>query len=71
MVGDTVKFDFEHYVKANLTGLADFYKWQEKDGEGMQDVWGSGNAGFSLSAWDQPAEADPAIPIDGFDAKAV
>ena len=71
MVGDTVKFDFEHYVKANLTGLADFYKWQEKDGEGMQDVWGSGNAGFSLSAWDQPAEADPAIPIDGFDGKAV
>ena len=37
----------------------------------MQDVWGSGNAGFSLSAWDQPAEADPAIPIDGFDGKAV
>jgi len=71
MVGDTVKFDFENVVKDNLPDLPQFYKWQEKGPDGMLDVWGSGNAGFSLSAWDQPAEADPTIPIQGFEGKGV
>lgn len=71
MVGDVVKFDFENVAKDNLTGLADFYKWQEKGPNGMEDLWGTGNAGFSLSAWDQPIDADPTIPINGMEGKGV
>ena len=71
MVGDTVKFDFEHAVIESPTKSATFYKWQEQGADGMEDMWGSGNAGFSLTASGKPAETYPAVSIDGYDGKGV
>ena len=70
---DEVRFDFEHFLLDSLgIGTAKYYVWRDPTDDPAAGGWATGNAGFSLTAWGQPADSFPSVPLaDGYDGHAV
>ncbi len=70
-VQDTLKFDFEHFRKAEK-GV--YYRWFEEAADGSaSDIWATGNPGFQLAFMlETDPYAYPTAPLaDGYDGMAV
>ena len=70
---DEVRFDFEHFALDSLgVGTAKYYVWRDPTDDPAAGGWATGNAGFSMTAWGQPADSFPSVPIAvGYDGHAV
>ena len=62
-VGDTVRYDFEHYALDATYGR--FYVWHEEGDDGWQPIWASGNGGFFIANQSKSADDYPTTPCDG------
>lgn len=70
-VRDTLKFDFENFVKADK-GV--YYRWFEAGADGTaSNIWATGNPGFQLAFMlETDPYAYPSAPMtDGYDGAAV
>ncbi|MFC2377711.1 MAG: PCMD domain-containing protein [Segatella oulorum] len=72
MVGDTVRFDFEHVKKETLgSGFPDYDTWQEEQNGSLNTLWASGNGGFALTTYGQPSSVYPTQSVEGYEGKGV
>lgn len=72
MVGDTVRFDFEHVKKETFgEGFPDYDTWQEAQNGSLNALWASGNGGFALTAYGQSSSVYPTQSVEGYDGKGV
>lgn len=73
-VGDTLKFDFEHYeLNKRYEPYGKYYEWYELRADGSKnDYWDTGNAGFNISYGTAKPDEYPTTPItDGYDGSCV
>lgn len=70
---DEVHFDFEHFMLDSLgVGTAKYYVWRDPTDDPAAGSWATGNAGYSMTAWEQPADSFPSVSIaGGYDGRAV
>ena len=70
---DEVHFDFEHFMLDSLgVGTVKYYVWRDPTDDPAAGSWATGNAGYSMTAWGQPADSFPSVPLaDGYDGHAV
>ena len=74
MVNDTLKCDFEEYYLDSIgEGAPKYYAWNFRQENGsLTKDWATGNVGFSITAYGQPAEAFPSVMLpNGYDGAAV
>ena len=72
MVGDTVRFDFEHVKKETFfSGFPEYDTWQEEQNGSLNTLWASGNGGFALVNLDGSSSDYPTLSVEGYDGKGV